>query len=65
MTNKLNPAILERIIDDVAAKWKQTTYHDGVTPSDNIRTWIIADVYLAVMHHIGLREYDGERKLAT
>ena len=63
MTNKLNSAILERIIDEVATKWKEKTYHDGVTPSENIRTWIIADVYMEVMREIGIHEYDGERKI--
>jgi len=63
MTNKLNPGILKRIIDEVAAKWKETTYYDGVTLSDNMRTWIIADVYFEVLSHIGIHEYDGQIKI--
>lgn len=63
MTNNLDDISLQRIIDAVAAKWKETTYHGGATLSDNIRTWVIADVYLEVLRHLGLHEYDGEKKL--
>jgi len=61
MTNKFNPTNLERLIDDVKEKWKQPTYHGGVTTAENIRTWIIADVHIGVLRHIGLSEHDGEK----
>src|SRR5437588_9811378 len=62
MTNKLNPASLEQIIDKAKEKWKKETYFGGVTSSDNIRTWVIADVYEGVLRHIGIHGYDGEKK---
>lgn len=62
MTNKLNPTSLEQIIDKAKERWKKETYFGGVTSSENIRTWIIADVYLDVLRHIGINEYDSEKK---
>lgn len=62
MTNKLNPTSLEQIINKAKEKWKKETYLGGVTSSENIRTWVIADVYLDVLRHIGINEYDREKK---
>jgi len=62
MTNKINPTILEQIIDKAKEKWKKETYFGGVTSSENIRTWVIVDVSEGVMRHVGISGYDGEKK---
>src|SRR5688572_21654294 len=62
MTNKLNPTSLKQLIDKVKEKWKNETYIDGTTTAENIRGWIIADVYLEVLRYIGISEYDSEKK---
>jgi hypothetical protein len=60
MTN-LNPDSLDGIIDDVKHKRMKANYGAKGTRAELIKTWIIADVYLAVLRHIGLTEYDGRR----
>ena len=59
MTNTLNPDSLDAIINRVKRRRMKAHYGIKGTRAELIKTWIIADVYLAVLRHIGLTEYDG------
>jgi|GEM_PF-4614753 len=55
----LNAEKLQTLIDDVVRKRMKNVYRQNGTTSGHIRTVVVADVYLSVLRHIGLTEYDG------
>lgn len=54
MANNLDRESLQKLISTVKEKWIREEYSGGTTASENIRTWMIADLLMAVLDHIGI-----------